>query len=154
MSECGISNFGATFSVSTTPQNTDLTESEFSGLTYTPVPGVITHGDTGVQQNIITQSTWDRPVVCKSKGEANAGDGDISFVDAPSAGMDLLKAYAAHDNTNSYATKVEWADGSIEYNRGLFTGPQNNKGGNEDFKQKTFTFGYVQVPVEVEAPSS
>ncbi|MGH8033826.1 MAG: hypothetical protein ACREO9_01280, partial [Lysobacterales bacterium] len=153
MAGCGATNFGGKFFVSTQATNDDLTISEFEGLSYEEVPNLVTSDPTGVTQNVVSDSTWDRPVVCKGKGEANAGDPNIEFQDTPSAGMDLMNAAAAYDNTNNYAFKFEWVDDSVEYNRGLVTGPQRSKGGNEDFKHITFTLGLQQPPEIVEAPS-
>jgi hypothetical protein len=152
MSDCGLTNNAGTFSVSTTAANSVLTESGFEALSYTQVPKMGTHGDTGVTQNGVIYSTWDNPVACKGKGEANAGDPTVEFLDVSSAGMDLMLAYAAVANANSYATKVEWADGSIEYNRGIIMGPTRPKGANQDFKRVIFTLGYNQEPVIVAAP--
>jgi hypothetical protein len=152
MSDCGLTNNAGTFSVSTTAANSDLTESGFEALSYTVVPNMGNHGDTGVTQNAVQYSTWDRNVVCKGKGEANAGDPTVEFLDVDSGGMDLLIAAAAVDNANAYATKIEWSDGSIEYNRGIIMGPTRPKGGNEDFKRVVFTLGLNQEPVIVAAP--
>lgn len=152
MSDCGLTNFGGKFYISTTAQNADLTESEFSALSYTQVPNLGNHGETGTNQNLVNYSTWDRNVICKGKGEANAGDPEVEFLDISSAGMDLIVAAAAVNNTNAYAFKVEWADGSIEYNRGVVTGPRRPKGGNEDFKRVMFTLGMNQEAIAVDAP--
>ena len=154
MSACGSTNFGGKFFISTTAANDDLTLSEFEGLSYEEVPNLTTSDPTGITQNVVTDSTWDRPVVCKGKGEADAGNPNVEFQDTPSAGMDLMNVAAAFDNTDNYAFKFEWADGSKEYDRGLVTGPQRTKGGNEDFKHVIFTLGLQQPPELVEAPSS
>lgn len=151
MAGCGATNFGGKFYISNTAENEDLTLSEFEGLSYTEVPNLATAGATGVSQNVVTDSLWDRPVVCKGKGEADGGAPDIEFQDNPSAGLDLMLAAAAYDNANNYAFKFEWTDGSKEYNRGLVTGPQRPKGGNEDFKHVIFTLGLQQPPELVEA---
>lgn len=148
----GVTNFGGTFAISTTAQNADLDQSGFDALTYTTVPNIGNHGDSGVSQNVVSYSTWDRNVISKGKGEANAGDPTVEFLDVASAGMTLMLAAADVDNTNSYATKITFADGSIEYNRGIITGPTRPKGGNEDFKRVVFTLGYNQQPVVVAAP--
>lgn len=154
MASCGATNFGGTFSIATTSSNDDLSLSEFEGLTYTEVPNLVTCDPTGITQNVVSDSTWDRPVVCKGKGEANAGDPNIEFQDVAGAGLDLMEAAAAYDNLNNYAFKFVWADGSEEYDRGIVTGPQRSKGGNEDFKHVTFTLGLQQPPEVVEAPSA
>lgn len=153
MSDCGITHSGLVVSISTTAVNDDQDLSMFESLTYEDLPSVGSLGDTGVSQNIVNYSTLDRTVICKGKGEANAGDPTIEALDIGSAAMDLFNAAAVTSNKDNYAIKYEWPDGSIEYNRGLITGPQLMKGGNEDFKRVMFTCGNQQSPVVVEAPS-
>lgn len=153
MSSCGITNLGGTFAISTTAQNDDLDESGFAGLTYTTVPNVGNIGDTGINQNVVSYPTWDRPVLCKGKGQANAGDPTVEVQDIPNAGIDLMETAADFQNTDAYAFKIEWPDGSIEYNRGLVMGPSRPKGANEDFKRLVYQLGLLQAPVIVEAPT-
>ena len=143
----GITNFGGSFSISDSAENADLDLAAFALLTYVPVPNIGSHGDSGVSQNVVSYSTWDRNVTSKGKGEADAGSPTVEFLDVTSAGMTALLIAAAVDMTDSYAFKVEWPDGSIEYNRGIVTGPQRMKGGNEDFKRLTFTLGFSQTPI-------
>lgn len=47
---------------------------------------------------------------------------------------------------------MERADGSIEYLRGLVTGPNVPGGRNEDFILNTFTLALNQAPITVAAP--
>lgn len=147
----GTTNFSGTFSISTTAANDDLVLSGFAGLTYTAVPNLGSLGDSGVSQNVVSFSTWDRNVIAKGKGEADAGSPTAEFLDVVSAGMTLMLAAADVDDANSYAFKVAWPDGSVEYNRGIITGPTRLKGGNEDFKRLSFTLGFNQTPVIVDA---
>lgn len=147
----GITNFGGVFALSTTSANEDLNASEFAALQYTEVPNIGSHGDSGVSQNVVNYSTWDRNVIAKGKGEADAGSPSVEFLDVDSAGMTLLIAAADVDNTNSYAYRIVWPDNSIEYNRGIITGPLRMKGGNEDFKRLQFNLGFNQVPVTIAA---
>lgn len=154
MSDCGITNIGCTVAISTTTEDTDLDLSGFEALTYTQLPNIGTVGDTGITQNAVSYPTWDRQVLCKGKGQADAGDPTIEAQDVPSAGLDLFLAAAAFDNANAYAFRFEWPDGSVEYNRGLVMGPQRPKGGNEDFKRVVFTLGLLQPPEVAEGPSS
>lgn len=153
MSNCGITNLAGVLSISTTATPDDLDASGFDGLVYTQLPNVGNIGDTGISQNVVNFPTWDRAVLCKGKGQADAGDPTVETLDVPSAGMDLFLAAAAYDNANAYAFKIIWSDDSIEYNRGLVMGPSRPKGGNEDFKRVIFTLGLLQPPVLVEAPS-
>ena len=147
----GVTNIAATFSISTSAENADLDQSGFDALGYVAVPNLGNHGDTGVDQNVVSYSTWDKQMVQKGKGEADAGNPDVEFLDVSSAGMDALIAAAVVTVTDSYAFKVEWADGSIEYNRGVVTGPRRLKGANEDFKRLAFSLGLSQAPVAVDA---
>lgn len=147
----GITNFGGTFAISTTSENDDLDLSGFAALEYTTVPNIGSHGDSGVNQNVVNYSTWDRNVIAKGKGEADAGSPTIEFLDIASSGMTLLLAAADVDEADSFAYKIIWPDNSIEYNRGIVTGPLRMKGGNEDFKRLQFTLGFNQVPVVVAA---
>lgn len=152
---CELTNFGGVFSVSTTAVGCDDLElSDFEALSYESVPNMGNHGDTGISQNLVNYSTWDRNVIRKGKGEADAQNPDVEFLDIPSAGLDIMLLAAGVSNTENYAFKVEWADGSIEYNRGLVTGPMRMKGGNEDFKRIQFSLGLQQEAVPVDAPSS
>ena len=153
MSECGIANFGGTFEISTTAQNTDLDLSGFEGLSYTSVPGLVNHPAMGVIQNVLQDPAWDDLVVCQSKGQANGGSGDLEFRYQESAGMTAMLVAAAPANTNNYACRVTWPNGSILYWRGLIAGWQFTLGGPEDLKHITFTAANNQVPVHVEAPT-
>ena len=81
------------------------------------------------------------------KGEADAGSPVVEFLDVASAGMTALLVASDVDNSDSYAFKIEWPDGTIEFNRGIVTGPMRLKGGNEDFKRVSFTLGFSQTPV-------
>jgi len=144
----GITNFGGTFAVTAIAANTDVADkAAYAALVYTEVPNVGSFGDTGVSQNVVSYSTWDRNVAAKGKGEADAGSPTVEFLDVASAGMTIMETNAAVDNANSYAFKIEWPDGTIEYNRGIVTGPMRLKGGNEDFKRVSFNLGFSQVPI-------
>jgi hypothetical protein len=144
----GITNFGGTFAITAIAANDDVADkAAYVALVYTEVPNVGSFGDTGVSQNVVSYSTWDRNVAAKGKGEADAGSPAVEFLDVASAGMAIMETNAAVDNANSYAMKIEWPDGTIEYNRGIVTGPTRLKGGNEDFKRVSFALGFSQVPI-------
>jgi hypothetical protein len=152
MPACEITNSGGVFSISTTEAGCDdLALSDFAALTYALVPNMGTHGDTGISQNLVSYSTWDRNVTRKGKGEADAQSPQVEFLDTESAGMDIMLTAADVDNQTNYAFRIVWPDGSTEYNRGLVTGPMRMKGGNEDFKRVQFTLGLQQPPVILEA---
>ena len=144
----GITNFGGTFAITAIAANADVADlAAYEALVYTEVPNVGTMGDSGVSQNVVSYSTWDRNVAAKGKGEADAGSPSVEFLDVSSAGMTIMETNAAVDNSDSYAFKFEWPDGTTEYNRGIVTGPMRLKGGNEDFKRVSFNLGFSQVPI-------
>lgn len=142
-------NIGAKVYISDSVTNSDLDQAGFEALTWIELPNVGNHGDSGISQNVVNYSTYGNQVVLKGKGEADAGSPVIECLDEASAGMTAFEAAAVFDNFDSYSTKFEWADGTIEYNRGLVMGPMNMKGANQDFRRVSFTVGNQQAPVKV-----
>jgi hypothetical protein len=84
----------------------------------------------------------------KGKGITNAGDPQVEVAeDLAHPGQAGMRAACAPDVPDSYAFKIERADRSVEYLRGLVTGPNVPGGRNEDFILNTFTLGLNQVPI-------
>lgn len=145
---------GATIAISATPQNSDLTESQFAGLSYTEVSNVGSIGAYGNDTNMLTYDTIDRRVTQKQKGITNAGDPQIECARVDSdAGQTAMRAAGAVDVRDAYAFKVTKQDGSVDYLRGLVAGPVDQNGRNEDFDLQTYTLGLVQERIHVEAPA-
>lgn len=141
-------------SVSTTAANTDLDAAGFGALTYTEVKGVGSVGETGNNTNIISYDTLRKDVVEKAKGMTNAGDPPIECARiAEDPGQILMRTYGAVTNFNNYALKVEFQDGSIQYLRGLVTGPTRPGGRNEDFELEVYTMALNQTEVIVAPPT-
>ena len=143
----GITNFGGKFYISDAARNDDAELTDFQNGSYILVPYVGNIGETGVNQQPATYSTWDNPVLQKSKGEADAGNPEVEALDEPSAGMTQMLAASVATNQNKYMFKILWSDGSVEYNRGLVMGPRLPKGANADFKRAVFTLACVQEPL-------
>ncbi len=144
----GITNFGGTFEVTAIAANVDVANlAAYQALVYTVVPNVGSFGDTGVSQNVVSYSTWDRNVAAKGKGEADAGSPVVEFLDVSSAGMTIMETNGDVNNSDSFAFRILWPDGTEEFNRGIVTGPVRLKGGNEDFKRVSYTLGFSQVPI-------
>lgn len=143
----GITNFGGKFYISDTAFNADVELADCQGATFIQLPNIGNIGETGVTQEPASYSTWDRPVLQKSKGEADAGNPDVECLDVASAGMTQMKAASAATNSNSYIFKILWNDGTVEYNRGLVMGPRLPKGANSDFKRAVFTLACNQEPL-------
>lgn len=143
---------GATIAISGTVQNSDLTQSEFEGLSFTTVSNVGSIGAYGNDTNMVTYDTLDRAVIQKQKGLTNAGDPAIELARVDSdAGQTALIAAGAVSSRDAYAFKITKQDGSVDYLRGLVSGPVNQNGRNEDFDLQVFTLGLVQEPLHVDA---
>jgi len=147
-------NIGATVAIATEsngttpdPQTTDLDTSSFAALSYTTVPNVITHGDTGMNQNFVTTQTWDNRIADQNKGAATGQQADIVILDESSNGRTAMDAAGDITDDNAYAFKITYSDGSIEYGRAKVGAPSYSKGGNEDVAQITYPTIAVQEPV-------
>lgn len=147
MSDCGTTHAGGRVYISATTANERLDEAGFSALTYIPIPGLGNHSDTGLTQSVSSYSAWGQQVACKRKSQATAQDFSLEFLALPSAGMEALEFAGAPGNSNCYAIKTAWPDGSVEYNRGVVTGPIWPKGSNEDFRLARFDVNTMQTPV-------
>ncbi|HFF6004468.1 hypothetical protein [Stenotrophomonas maltophilia] len=146
-------NAGSKLFICVLPQNADLTATEFAALTFVQVKKVGSIGERGINTNVVQYDTLDTLVALKGKGITNAGDPQIEVAeDLKDPGQVAMRAAGAPDVPDTYAFKIERADGSIEYLRGLVTGPNVPGGRNEDFILNTYTLGLNQVPVVVDAP--
>lgn len=141
-----------------TPQNEELTQSEYEALSWVQVKGVGNHGETGTTQNIVGYDTWDQVFTDKSKGIANAGDPEVEVARIPTdPGQEGMRAAAAARNKNKYAFKIERNDApeggspTTLFNRGVVTGPRNPNGQNENFDLEVYALGLVQEQITVES---
>ena len=148
-------NAGSKLYICATPKNADLTETEFAALTFVQVKKVGSIGERGINTNVVQYDTLDTLGALKGKGITNAGDPQIEVAeDLTDPGQVAMRAAGAPDVPDTYAFKIERADGSIEYLRGLVTGPNVPGGRNEDFILNTYTLGLNQVPITVAAPAT
>ncbi|TGR55704.1 hypothetical protein EN794_004695 [Mesorhizobium sp. M00.F.Ca.ET.151.01.1.1] len=148
-------NAGSKLYICATPKNADLTETEFAALTFVQVKKVGSIGERGINTNIVQYDTLDTLVALKGKGITNAGDPQVEVAeDLTDPGQVALRAAGAPNVPDAYAFKVERADGSVEYLRGLVTGPNVPGGRNEDFILNTFTLALNQAPITVPAPAT
>ncbi|XMM82963.1 hypothetical protein WG628_11660 [Stenotrophomonas maltophilia] len=148
-------NAGSKLYICATPKNADLTETEFKALTFVEVKKVGNIGERGINTNIVQYNTLDTLVALKGKGITNAGDPQVEVAeDLADPGQVALRAAGAPNVPDAYAFKIERADGSIEFLRGLVTGPNVPGGGNEDFILNRFTLGLNQAPITVPAPTT
>ena len=157
MSEA-LANSGSKLFICTTPQNSDLTDhagNGFPSLTYVQVKKVGSVTERGINTNAIQYDTWDTLVALKAKGITNAGDPTVECAeDLTDPGQIAMRACGVPSDANNYAFKVERANGSVEYMRGLVAGPNIPGGRNEDFVLNVFTLMLNQPPIVVAPPPS
>lgn len=144
------------FYVCATPQNNNLTEDDYNGLEWVLVSGLGNLGETGKSTNVLTYNTWETEVADKAKGITDAGSPTLEVARDPNdPGQEILRQAGAVGNNNKYAFKIQRADGpvggvgTIQYNRGIVTGPTRPNGQNEDFDLEVFTLGLVQEEIVV-----
>jgi hypothetical protein len=146
---------GAKLFICVTPQNEDLTATQFAALTYVQVNKVGSIGERGISTNVVSYDTLDTNVSSKGKGITNAGDPQVEMAELLSdPGQQAMRVAGAPDVPDAYAFKVEFTDGSMEYLRGLVTGPNKPGGRNEDFRLNTYTLALNQQPLDVPAPAT
>ena len=140
---------GATFSISTTVQNSDLADAAaFAALSYTEVKNVGSVGVMGTEINVLTYDELGTAVAQKAKGIANAGDPEIEVArDESDAGQILMIAAGVPSDVDARAFKILMLNGDIFWNRGLVLGPTRPGGRNEDFDLDVYTLALVQLEI-------
>ncbi|MCI2243781.1 hypothetical protein L3067_04060 [Xanthomonas sp. PPL568] len=147
-------NSGSKLYICATPQNSDLTQTQFAALTWVRVSKVGNVGERGTSTNVVSWDSWDTQVTSKGKGITNAGDPQVEVAELlADPGQIAMRAAGAPGVADNYAFKIERPDGSLEFLRGLVAGPRFNGGRNEDFVLNTYTIGLNQLPIRAPAPS-
>lgn len=142
--------------VSSVPVNTNLDQAGFEAISWIPIGGVGSLGETGKKTNILNYDTWTDKVIQKGKGLTDAGSPELEVARLPNdPGQIILLAAAAVGNNNNYAFKELRSDGTtanngtVRYNRGVVGGPTWPGGRNEDFDLQIFTLGFNQEPLVI-----
>ena len=156
MADTAYTQSGNKFYISTTAENDDLTDhagSGFPSLSWVEVGNVGQLPEVGNDQNLPSYNVLSRGVSLKGKGVADAGAGTLEVArNDVDAGQIAMGAAAALSNFDNYAFKIERQDGSIDYLRGLVTGPMRSGGGNDDFDLLTYNISLNQEVLHVAAP--
>lgn len=150
---------GTTLWVCATPQNDDLTQSQYAALVWVQVGKVGNRGDWGANSNMPSYDTLDEAVTQKQKGVANAGDPNIEVASvATDAGQVIMRSFGDPLNANNMAIKKVWNDkpsggtaGTTFYSRGVVSGPMYPGGGSDDFVLERYVVGLNQLPIRVNA---
>jgi hypothetical protein len=145
-------NAGTKLYICATPQNADLDETAFEALTWVQVKKVGSIGERGISTNVVQYNTYDTLVGLKGKGVTNAGDPQVEVAeDLADPGQLAMKMAGSPTVPDAYAFKVVRASGSVEYLRGIVTGPVVPGGGNEDFILNRYNLGLNQAPLVIPA---
>lgn len=149
---------GSKLYICATPQPTALDQAGYEALTWVEITGVGDMSEVGSATNILTYDTWGDDVVRKQKGMTNAGDPTVELAYDPTlgaaTGQGIIETAAL--TKFYYAFKVVHADelvtggvGTVDYHRGLVTGPTHPQGRNEDFDLNVYTLGLVQRELRI-----
>lgn len=143
-----MTNSGGKVAICITPQPAALDLAGFEALEYVDIGKLGQLGERGANTNILTYDTWNTDVALKGKGITNAGDPVLEVAyDSDDPGQIALRT-AALDKSGNYAFEVTRQDGSVQYLRGLVTGPVEPGGRNEDFVVHNFTLALNQLPID------
>tara|TARA_R110000851_G_scaffold200201_9_gene351356 strand:- start:1434 stop:1904 length:471 start_codon:yes stop_codon:yes gene_type:complete len=150
----GEINKGRKLFICETAQADDLTQTEYEALTWVEVANVVTIGETGSNVNVVSQDYHGTTVTQKRAGINNAGDPTVEVGYTP-ADVGQIALNGVANNGDYYASKMEMDDNpggtsdTIKYNRGLVLGPVHTNGGVEDWDNRTYTLGLVQLQIAV-----
>lgn len=138
------------FYVSPNAQDSDLTLAGFQAITgWIAVTPVGSLPERGISTNMLTYDTVNTLVAQKAKGITDAGTGTLEVARNPSdAGQIKLNTLGAPGYFHSHAFKMVKQDGTVEYGRGLVSGPSYPGGRNEDFDIANYNIAFNQAMAE------
>ncbi|MBI1234768.1 MAG: hypothetical protein GC208_09730 [Alphaproteobacteria bacterium] len=131
--------------------DTDLNQAGFEALTWVLVKDVGTFPEYGRNEATATYDAFSG--IVKGKGSNNAGDGDfIMAYDPTDAGQVQMRSRGAQRRNVCF--KIEHADATgtangdktatMDYLRGVLSGPRSPAGGTSDFEREAYSFGNNQ----------
>ncbi len=147
MSCPAITNKGGKLSISRFPVACELTLPELALLDYAVVPGVGSIGDTGIEQEISSYSTVNAGISPQSKAAAVGRAWDVEMIESQSAARDVLEAASAVGNKDTYATRIEWPDGAVEFSIVQVSSPTYVKGAPSGVRIVRYTMIPSFIPI-------
>lgn len=121
--------------------DTDLNQAGFEALTWVKVANVGSVPEFGNNEPIATYKGLDG--VKKGKGLNDPGNGDVEMAHKKDdVGQIAMRAAGITDD--NYAFKVTLKDGTVDYVRGVISGPRHPSGGDEDFNLEVYALGLEQ----------
>lgn len=156
MANGGVQNRNAAFEICLTPQPDDLTEVQFSALTYVDVCCLSELPEFASEAEMISANCIDGT---KLVGVGADSDTDFTlsvFYMEDCEGQDELRDMALAKDGVAYAVRKVYSDGvatvstpTTVYARVVWTGFNDGGGGIDDFVTHTFTGAIRQGPVFV-----
>lgn len=137
------------FAVSANAYDSDLNLAGFQGVaSWINVANVGSLPERGINTNMLSYDTVNTLVTKKAKGITDAGTGTLECArDENDAGQAKMTAIGQPNYFHSHAFKMFKQDGTVEYGRGLVSGPASPGGRNEDFDLSNYTIAFQQAPV-------
>lgn len=147
MSCPAITNKGGKLSISRLPVACELTLPELALLDYAVVPGVGSIGDTGIEQDISSYSTTNAGISPQSKAAAVGKVWDVEMIESQSAARDVFETASAVGNKDTYATRIEWPDGAVEFSIVQVSSPTYVKGAPSGVRIVRYTMIPSFIPI-------
>ena len=143
------------FFVSPNAQNSDLPLSGYKAITgWIEVAPVGSLPERGISTNMLSYDTVNTLVSKKAKGITDAGTGTLECArNGTDPGQIKLAQLGQPSYFHSHAFKMVKQDGTVEYGRGLVSGPAYPGGRNEDFDIANYTIAFQQAMIEDASPS-
>lgn len=140
---------GTVFSISASlPASYDSTGYTGSNMFYTDVGEIETHGDHGVEAQVIKFTPVDTAVVAKLKGSKDYGNMPLTIGAKPGdAGQVILES--ASESQNRYSAKITYPDTTVHYMDVLITKYQDMGGGANDVHKISVQIEICRRPVKV-----
>lgn len=136
----------------------DLTDGDFSGISWTEVDGWETMGEIGDEAEIITTNLINRGRVNKQKGTRDAGDMENTFADLPSDTGQIAMKDAFATTQQNYAFRIVFDDaatvggtGSEAKFVGIVSSQRQQGGSANTTRMRAFTVAINSNIVIVEA---
>jgi len=147
---------GQTFEVCVTPQNEDLSPSEFAALTYGNVCCLQETPEFSSAANIISESCISGERI-RGVGADEDSDFEVTwFYDKACLGQDTLRGFGNAKSSTAYAVRKVYADAvagvttpTYVYARVIFSGYTDSGIGIDDVQTQMVMGSVIQGPVTV-----
>lgn len=149
-------NKDGSFFISPTAQSVGLTQTGFEAINdWIEVENIVSIGDTGTEENVLTDNYWNTDYAQKEKGIRTAMDFDVVVGYDPDAALGQEAMDTVGATRLNYATKIELSDGpsgmtnTIKYNLGRVSMGRDTNGEVEGFQHVTWTVMPNQGQIKV-----